>query len=103
MGEIMASHESRIREEICVTGKSLYERRYTVGSAGNISARLSDGWLITPADACLGRLHPNDIAKVDLFGDHESGGRPSKTLALHRRIYENDPDAHRVVHTHSTH
>jgi ribulose-5-phosphate 4-epimerase/fuculose-1-phosphate aldolase len=46
----MASHESRIREENCVTGKSLYERRYTVGSAGNISARLSNGWLITPAD-----------------------------------------------------
>jgi len=99
----MASNESAIREEICVTGKSLYERRYTVGSAGNISARLDDGWLITPTDACLGRLDPNDIAKVGLQGDHVSGGRPSKTLALHRRIYENNADARGVVHTHSTH
>ncbi|MGF6609431.1 aldolase [Paraburkholderia tuberum] len=99
----MAWHESRIREEICVIGKNLYERRCTVGSAGNISARLNDGWLITPTDTCLGRLDPNDIAKVDLPGNHVSGGRPSKTLALHRRIYENDPDAHGVVHTHSTH
>jgi 3-dehydro-4-phosphotetronate decarboxylase len=98
----MASKESVIREEICVTGKSLYERRYTVGSAGNISARLEDGWLITPTDACLGRLDPADIAKVDLQGDHVSGGRPSKTLALHRRIYENNASAHGVVHTHST-
>ncbi|MDR5796619.1 MULTISPECIES: aldolase [unclassified Caballeronia] len=99
----MASNENAIREEICVTGGSLYERRYTVGSAGNISARLDDGWLITPTDACLGRLDPNDIAKVDARGNHVSGGRPSKTLALHRRIYENDANARGVVHTHSTH
>jgi 3-dehydro-4-phosphotetronate decarboxylase len=98
----MASNENRIREEICETGRSLYERRYTVGTAGNISARLDDGWLITPTDACLGRLDPNDIARVDSRGDHVSGGRPSKTLALHRRIYENSPEANGVVHTHST-
>jgi ribulose-5-phosphate 4-epimerase/fuculose-1-phosphate aldolase len=99
----MASNESRIREEICRTGKSLYDRRYTVGTAGNISSRLEEGWLITPTDACLGHLDPNDIAKVDPHGNHVSGGRPSKTLALHRRIYENNPDAHGIVHTHSTH
>jgi 3-dehydro-4-phosphotetronate decarboxylase len=94
--------ENRVREEICVTGKSLYERRYTVGSAGNISARLDDGWLITPTDACLGRLDPAEIAKVDAEGRHVSGERPSKTLALHRRIYENSPETRGVVHTHST-
>ncbi|MEX3959439.1 aldolase [Trinickia sp. EG282A] len=94
--------ESKIREEICTVGASLYSRRYTVGSAGNISARLDDGWLITPTDACLGRLDPNDIAKVGCDGQHLSGGRPSKTLALHRRIYENSPETRGVVHTHST-
>jgi 3-dehydro-4-phosphotetronate decarboxylase len=95
--------ENRIREEICVTGASLYQRGYTVGSAGNISARLDDGWLITPTDVCLGRLDPAEIAKVDSAGNHVSGGRPSKTLALHRRIYENNADAHGAIHTHSTH
>ncbi|RAR47915.1 ribulose-5-phosphate 4-epimerase/fuculose-1-phosphate aldolase [Paraburkholderia unamae] len=94
--------ESKIREEICNVGASLYERRYTVGSAGNISARLEDGWLITPTDACLGRLDPNEIAKVSFEGLHVSGGRPSKTLALHRRLYEGSPETQGVVHTHST-
>jgi 3-dehydro-4-phosphotetronate decarboxylase len=98
----ITSSESRIREEICIVAQSLYTRRYTVGSAGNISTRLEDGWLITPTDACLGRLDPNDIAKVDLQGNHVSGARPSKTLALHHRIYENNPDTRGVVHTHST-
>jgi ribulose-5-phosphate 4-epimerase/fuculose-1-phosphate aldolase len=95
--------ETRLREEICVTGASLYQRGYTVGSAGNISARLDDGWLITPTDACLGRLDPAAIAKVDLAGNAVSGGQPSKTLALHRGIYARNPQTRGIVHTHSTH
>lgn len=97
------SLETRIREEICTVGASLYQRGYTVGAAGNISARLDDGWLITPTDACLGRLDPAGLAKVDLAGNPVSGGKPSKTLALHRGIYQADPAARGVVHTQSTH
>ncbi|MCZ8410469.1 aldolase [Achromobacter dolens] len=95
--------ETRIREEICTVGASLYQRGYTVGAAGNISARLDDGWLITPTDVCLGRLDPAELAKVDLAGNWVSGAKPSKTLALHQGIYQADPAARGVVHTHSTH
>ena len=100
---IHIGEEARIREEICTTGASLYQRGYTVGSAGNISARLDDGWLITPTDACLGRLDPAEIAKVDLAGNAVSGGKPSKTLALHRGIYARNAQTRGIVHTHSTH
>lgn len=31
------------------------------------------------------------------------GDKPSKTLALHRQVYDNNPAARGVVHTHSTH
>ncbi|MDR6729018.1 3-oxo-tetronate 4-phosphate decarboxylase [Delftia lacustris] len=97
------SYESRIREQICATGASLYQRGYTVGAAGNISARLHDGWLITPTDACLGRLDPAELSKVDAGGQWVSGAKPSKTLVLHRGIYGNDGEARAVIHTHSTH
>ena len=100
---IHIGEEARIREEICTTGASLYQRGYTVGSAGNISARLDDGWLITPTDACLGRLDPANIAKVDPAGNAVSGGKPSKTLALHRGIYARNAQTRCIVHTHSTH
>ncbi|TWC10839.1 MULTISPECIES: aldolase [unclassified Pseudomonas] len=96
------SPESALREEICEVGLSLYQRGYTVGSAGNISARLDDGWLITPTDACLGRLDPAAIAKVSSAGDWLSGHKPSKTLALHRQVYDRNPTVGGVVHTHST-
>ncbi|GAB7523055.1 3-oxo-tetronate 4-phosphate decarboxylase [Paraburkholderia sp. 2C] len=98
-----AAAESRAREEIARIGADLYSRRYTVGSAGNISARLEDGWLITPTDACLGHLDPAKIAKVGRDGEWVSGDKPSKTLALHRGIYDTNPAMHGVVHTHSTH
>lgn len=95
--------EAAIREEITRVGASLHRRNYTAGTSGNISARLDDGWLITPTDACLGDLDPARIARVAADGRWIGGDRPSKTLELHRAIYEANPEARAVVHTHSTH
>ena len=93
------------RDEICRVGRSLFERGYVHASAGNLSVRLPDGagFLITPTDACLGFLQPEQLAHTDLDGRPLAGARASKTLALHRRIYAAEPEAHSVLHTHSTH
>jgi ribulose-5-phosphate 4-epimerase/fuculose-1-phosphate aldolase len=95
--------EVALREEICRIGHSLFERGYVHATAGNISVRLRDGYLITPTDACLGFLAPQRLAKVDAGGEQTGGDRASKTLALHRRIYAADPAAMCVIHTHSSH
>jgi ribulose-5-phosphate 4-epimerase/fuculose-1-phosphate aldolase len=92
-----------LREEICRVGESLHARGYVHATAGNISVRTEKGFLITPTDACLGRLDPARLAEVDPAGVQISGDRASKTLALHRRIYAADPEARCVIHTHSTH
>jgi ribulose-5-phosphate 4-epimerase/fuculose-1-phosphate aldolase len=96
-------NESELREEICRVGRSLFERGYVHSTAGNISVRLPDGFLITPSEACLGFLQPEVLAKVGADGVQLSGERASKTLALHRRIYAADAGAGCVIHTHSTH
>lgn len=95
--------EDGLREEICRVGASLFARGYVHGTAGNISARLPDGYLITPTDACLGFLDPARLARLDAQGNAIAGDRASKTLALHRRIYAADASAGCVIHTHSTH
>jgi ribulose-5-phosphate 4-epimerase/fuculose-1-phosphate aldolase len=95
--------EGALRDELVRLGASLQARGYAHATVGNISARLDDGWLITPTDACLGTLVAARLAKVDARGAHVSGDAPSKTLALHRAIYAADPAAHCVLHTHSTH
>jgi ribulose-5-phosphate 4-epimerase/fuculose-1-phosphate aldolase len=93
------------RAEICRVGRSLFERAYVHASAGNISVRLDhdQGFVITPTDACLGFLEPAKLAWVSAGGELLRGDAASKTLALHRRIYAAEPDAHCVLHTHSTH
>ncbi len=96
-------NEAALRDEICRVGRSLFERGYVHATAGNISVRLPDGFLITPTDACLGFLAPEHLAKVGLDGVQISGDRASKTLVLHRSIYAADPQAGCVIHTHSTH
>lgn len=92
-----------LREEICRTGASLFQRGFVHATAGNISVRTKNGYLITPTDACLGNLDPAGLAEINLAGEQISGDKASKTLALHRRIYAADPTARCVIHTHSTH
>jgi ribulose-5-phosphate 4-epimerase/fuculose-1-phosphate aldolase len=100
--------ESQAREEICTAGASLFARGYVHATAGNISVRLADGgFLITPTDACLGRLDPARLARLDAQGRQVSGDKASKTIALHGAIYAASEAAGRparsVLHTHSTH
>ena len=95
--------ERFLRDEIGRVGASLFARGYVHATAGNISARVGDGFLITPTDACLGFLDPARLALVDAKGEQVAGDRASKTLALHRRIYAAEAEARCVIHTHSTH
>jgi 3-dehydro-4-phosphotetronate decarboxylase len=102
-------NEREARDEICRIGKSLFDRGYVHGTAGNISVRLSDGsgYFITPTDACLGFLNAERLARLDANGQQIAGDRASKTLALHAQIYaaatKFDPAVACVIHTHSTH
>jgi 3-dehydro-4-phosphotetronate decarboxylase len=95
--------ESKLREEICWFGKSIYDRGLTAGSSGNISARVDDGWLMTPTNSCLGRLDPATLSKVDEKGAPISGDKPTKEAFLHLSMYGQRPGASAIVHLHSTH
>jgi ribulose-5-phosphate 4-epimerase/fuculose-1-phosphate aldolase len=96
--------EAQMRSELCRVGRSLHARGYVHGTTGNLSARLDDGYLISATDASLGELEAGSLVKVDAAGRPlASGARPSKTLALHLRIYAAEPEARCVIHTHSTH
>lgn len=92
-----------IRDEIVAVGRSLFDRGLTAGSSGNISVRLDDGWLLTPTNACLGRLDPARLSKLDWNGRHVSGDAPSKEAFLHRAMYQERVGAGAIVHLHSTH
>ena len=81
---------------------SLFARGFSVGSAGNISVRLSDGYLITPTNSSLGRLDPDRLSKLDAEFRHVGGDPPSKEVFMHRAFYTARAEAGAVVHLHST-
>jgi len=95
--------EAQARELICEMGRSMFERRLTFGSSGNISLRVDDGWLMTPTGSSLGRLDPARLSKLDDTGRLVSGDAPTKESFLHLAMYRERAKAGAVVHLHSTH
>ncbi len=96
--------ETRLRDEICRVGCSLFDRGLTAGSSGNISVRLEDGgWLMTPTNVSLGALDPARLSLLDADGKLISGDAPTKEAFLHLSMYGERKDAAAVVHLHSSH
>lgn len=95
-------NEDETRGLLCELAGSLYARGFSVGSAGNVSVRLADGYLMTPTNSCLGRLDPARLSRLDRDFRHVGGDRPSKEVFMHRAFYRTRDDAGAVVHLHST-
>lgn len=99
----MTDDEIALREAICESGRSIFERGLTHGSTGNISVRCGDGWLLTPTGTSLGSLDPARLSRVDAQGSLTSGDAPTKEHLLHLALYAERPRVNAVVHLHSTH
>jgi len=95
--------ENKTRDDMVRLAKSMYDRGLTFGSSGNISVRVSDGWLMTPTGSTMGNLDPARISKFDDSGKPVSGDKPTKESILHFAMYEQRPKTGAVVHLHSTH
>jgi ribulose-5-phosphate 4-epimerase/fuculose-1-phosphate aldolase len=94
--------EADTRQLLVELAASLFARGFSVGTAGNISVRLDDGYLITPTNSSLGRLDPARLSRLDAGFQHIGGDKPSKEVFMHRAFYRARQDAAAVVHLHST-
>ena len=96
------SDEKALRQELVDWAKSMFNRGYSSGGAGNISARLPDGSIIvTPTNSSFGDLDPNKLSKLDAQGNWIGGDKPTKEVSMHMAMYLQRPDCHAVVHLHS--
>ena len=98
------TEETRLREQICLLAKSLFDRGLTHGSTGNISARTPDGGLlVSPTGTSFGRLDPGRLSRFDAQGTLIDGDKPTKEMPLHTAFYDTRTTAGAVFHLHSTH
>ena len=96
--------ETKLREQICLLAKSIFDRGLTGGSTGNISARTEDGGvLVSPTGTSFGRLDPARLSRLDAGGTLIDGDSPTKEMPLHAAFYDTRSSAGAVVHLHSCH
>jgi 3-dehydro-4-phosphotetronate decarboxylase len=101
--------QTQAREEICRVGLSLFQRGYVHATAGNISMRVGDGFLITPTDACLGNLEPSQLGLAQSqWHANQWRAEPVKPLRYIDKFMKlltmttGSLPAQCVIHTHST-
>lgn len=87
---------------LCDLCRSMFDRGYSVGGAGNVSVRIDGGFLVTPTGGSLGRLTPERLSEVKSDGQVIAGPKPSKEFMFHKELFDCRPDAGAIVHLHST-
>lgn len=92
------------KEQVLWGCRTMCERGYVLGTAGNISARVAGEnlFVITPTSLPYDELVPADLVVADMQGTIVEGNhKPSIEFTMHRSILQIRPDVQCIVHTHS--
>lgn len=82
--------------------RSLISLGLSQGTAGNVSVRCRDGFLMTPSGIPADDLRPEDIVPMTMAGGHDHALAPSSEWRFHRDILRQRPEIGAVVHAHPT-
>ncbi len=75
---------------------------YFVGTWGNISARVPEGFIITPSRVQYSVIEPGDFVTVSPEGEVVSGHRvPSSETEIHRAVLNKKGNIGAIIHSHS--
>ena len=74
---------------------------YNDSHSGNISARDGESFWVTPTGACADTLIPDDLIPCPIRGRLSLGA--SGDANLHQAVYQHNPDAQAMIHSHCPH
>lgn len=93
-------HE-QIKLEIISTCRAMERIGHFVGTWGNISVRVPEGFIVTPSRISYDTIVPADFVTVDLDGKIVAGHRlPSSETGVHRLVLRKKADVGAVIHSH---
>ena len=73
------------------------------GRTGNLSVRVSEGFLVSPTGIANDELQEDQIVFMNMDSESPTDQlMPSSEWRFHRDLYANRPDVNAVIHTHST-
>lgn len=93
--------ESALRRQIIDTCLGMNRLGINQGMAGNVSARLGGGLLITPSGLPYDDMKPSDVVFLDENGRPEGERNPSSEWRFHYDILRARGDAGAVLHAHA--
>lgn len=96
----MTTEEIRLRRKMVETCLKMNSTGINQGTAGNLSIRCGDGFLITPSSMPYEDMQAEDIVEMGWDGRY-SGRRPSSEWRFHRDILKERQDIDVVLHCHS--
>jgi L-fuculose-phosphate aldolase len=96
----MTDAELTLRQQMVRTCRKMNETGINQGTAGNLSVRFGDGFLITPSSLPYDGMEPDDLVEMGWDGTY-AGRRPSSEWRFHRDILKARPDVNVVLHCHS--
>lgn len=92
-----------LRQGVLDVAQQLEQKGLTQGTSGNVSARLSDGFLVTPSAVPYDELSLADLVVVEDKGTVRRGPRvrkPSSEWRMHSEILRARPEVGAIVHAH---
>lgn len=96
----MTDEDRRLRAAMVDTCRAMDAKGINQGTAGNLSLRHGDGFLITPSSLPYDTMQPEDIVEMGWDGTYV-GRRPSSEWRFHRDILKARTDVNVVLHCHS--
>jgi len=91
-----------LKLEMIAKCRQLEQLGYFVGTWGNISARVSDGFIVTPSRVQYATIEPSDFVTVSLDGTVLAGHRvPSSETEIHRAVLNKKSNVGAIIHSHS--
>lgn len=97
---------SNLSEQLLISSQKLVALGLNKGTAGNVSVRSAQGFLITPSGLSVDEMTPASMVKMQFDGSFEaddnfSSKKPSSEWRFHRDILVSRPEVNAIVHTHS--
>jgi L-fuculose-phosphate aldolase len=96
----MTDEELTLRRQMVDTCRKMNSTGINQGTAGNLSVRFGDGFLITPSSLPYDTMQPEDLVDMGWDGTYV-GRRPSSEWRFHRDILKARTDVNVVLHCHS--
>lgn len=92
-----------LRKAVVATCRRMNELGINQGTSGNVSARIGNGFLISPSGVAYDTLRPEQVVEMGLVGGYLGEWKPSTEWRMHMDIFRTRPEAGGIIHVHANH